>query len=168
MNSLEKFRDINTFIFDIDGVITDGQLHINEDGIPLRRVYMRDEYALSLALKAGYRIFIISGGKAEGIKERLVTIGVTDLHLAVWNKFECLQEIVFTENIDLGQTLYMGDDIPDYEAMRHVHLPTCPADASREVISIAQYVSPFKGGEGCVRDVIEKTMLLQGKWNNEQ
>ncbi len=165
MNTLEKFGDIHTFIFDVDGVLTDNSVLVMENGHLLRRMSISDGFAIKQAVRAGYKIGVITGGKSEGVKIRLNGLGVTDVYLGVDDKVEAYEEIVDLYNLNEEGILYMGDDLPDYFVMRRVGLPTCPANACPEVKSIAQYISPFTGGEGCVRDVIEKVMRIKGQWN---
>ena len=164
MNYLEKFRDVHTFIFDVDGVLTNGNIVLTESGMQLRTMNVRDGFAIKQALSQSYHVVIISGGYSEGVASRLDYLGVKDYFLGVENKVEVFEDYIESRNIDAGQVLFMGDDLPDYPVMRLVGLPACPIDAVPEVLDIAQYVSPIKGGEGCVRDVIEKVMRLQGKW----
>ena len=164
MNLLEKFRDIQTFIFDVDGVFTDGGLLIAEDGSLLRQMNVRDGYAVKHALEAGYRICIITGGNSAGVKSRLNKLGIEEVYSGIHDKISVYNKIVKAHQLDEGEILYMGDDVPDYEVMRRVGLPTCPNDAATEINEVAYYISPFKGGKGCVRDVIEKVMRLQEKW----
>ncbi len=164
MNYLEKFRDIHTFIFDVDGVLTNSELIVLENGRLLRKMNVRDGYALKRAIKAGYRVCIITGGKSSGVVVRLEALGIVDIYKGVDDKLDALDEYVDIYDIDLAGVLYMGDDIPDYEVMRRVGLPACPADAAIEIVQISQYQSPIKGGAGCARDVIEKVLKLHGKW----
>ena len=168
MNFLEKFNDIKTFIFDVDGVLTNSELIILENGNLLRKMSTRDGYAIKRAIQQGYRVAIITGGNSLGVVARLKGLGVTDIYKGVENKIDAYEEYLYTYEIDAGEILYMGDDLPDYPVMRRVAIPTCPADAAHEVIEIAQYVSPLKGGEGCVRDVIEKVLRLHGKWLDQK
>jgi 3-deoxy-D-manno-octulosonate 8-phosphate phosphatase (KDO 8-P phosphatase) len=165
MNALEKFKDIRTFIFDVDGVLTDCSCHVLENGQLLRRINMRDTFAMKMALKKGYRIIIITAGRSEGIKIRLSDLGVQEIFLGRFDKLEVMEDLVAETGLDLGSTLYMGDDLPDYECMRRVHLPTCPANAVREILELSQYVSPYEGGQGCARDVIEKVLSFNGHWD---
>ncbi len=164
MNSLEKFRDINTFIFDVDGVLTNSELVIQEDGSLLRKMNTRDGYAMRKAVVEGYNVCIITGGRSKGVVDRLKALGVQEVYFGIYDKLEALDEYVSSYEIDLNRTLYMGDDLPDYEAMRRVHLPVCPADAAHEIKEISNYISPIEGGRGCVRDVIEKVLRLHGNW----
>jgi 3-deoxy-D-manno-octulosonate 8-phosphate phosphatase (KDO 8-P phosphatase) len=164
MNVLEKFKDITTFIFDVDGVLTNNTLHITESGELLRTMNARDGFAMQMAIESDYNIAIITGGKSQGVISRLNGLGVTDIYKGVRDKVEAFEDYINTHHIDPNHILYMGDDLPDYDVMRRVALPTCPADAAHEIVRIAQYVSPFKGGEGAVRDVIEKVLRLHNKW----
>jgi len=164
MNYLEKFRDIDTFIFDVDGVLTNSELLVLESGKLLRKMSTRDGYAIKRAVQQGYQVCIITGGKSSGVVTRLEGLGVEHIYKGISNKIDALDEFVHTYDIDLGKVLYMGDDLPDYEVMRRVGLPACPQDAAHEIIEIAQYISTLKGGEGCARDVIEKVLRLHGKW----
>lgn len=164
MNYLEQFRSIHTFIFDVDGVLTNSELIILENGRLLRKMNTRDGYALKKAIESGYRVCIITGGKSSGVVSRLEGLGISDIFKGVEDKLETLDAYIDTYNIDPQGILYMGDDLPDYEAMRRVGLPACPADAAVEIVQISQYKSPVNGGQGCVRDVIEKVLKLHGNW----
>ncbi|MCP4439641.1 MAG: HAD hydrolase family protein [Aureispira sp.] len=164
MSFLPKLHDINTFIFDVDGVLTDGSVYILENGSQLRKMNTRDGFAIKYAIEQGYKVIIITGGKSQGVVKRLKGLGVKEIYSGIHDKLEVLMELVDIYGLDLGKTLYMGDDMPDYEGMRVVHLATCPDNAAHEIREISQYISPFKGGEGCVRDVVEKVLRVQGKW----
>ena len=161
---LDQFSGINTFIFDVDGVFTDGSLLVTEEGNLLRTMHSRDGYAVKHALDRGYQVVIITGGTSLGVKKRLEGLGVQQIYIAVKDKLSLLHELVAEQKIDTSKSLYMGDDLPDYEIMQEVFLPTCPKDAAPEIIAISKYVSPYKGGAGCVRDVIESVLKLQNHW----
>ena len=164
MNNLEVFRTIKTFIFDVDGVLTNNEVIILENGRLIRRMNIRDSFAIKTALRKGYRVAIITGGKSSGVKENLKNLGITDLYTGVDSKVEAFEDLVMMHDLDPGTVLYMGDDIPDYEVMSLVGLACCPADAAIEIRSISTYASSLKGGEGCARDVIEKVLTLNGDW----
>lgn len=164
MNVLSPFSQIDTFVFDIDGVLTDGSLLITETGELLRKMSIRDGFALQFAVKKGYRVWIISGGKQEAPIMRLKRLGITEAHFDVADKRELLESLWHKHNALPENTLYMGDDIPDMEAMKRCGLASCPADAVPEIKRISNYISHFNGGAGCVRDVIEKTLKLRGDW----
>lgn len=168
MNFLDKLNNIQNFFFDIDGVFTDGTVLIQEDGSLLRTMNIKDGFALKHAVTQGYNIYIITGGKSLGVFYRLASLGVKkeNIFLDCHDKLAVLKQIVEERSLDLSKTVYMGDDIPDYGPMCYVNLPCCPADAIPEIRSVAQYVSPFNGGHGCARDILEKVMKVQGKWFN--
>lgn len=164
MNILELFAPIRVFAFDVDGVLTNGQLLLTTDNQMLRSMNIKDGYAMEQAIKKGYKIWTISGSTSEPAKTRFNRLGITDAYDGVKNKKEFLQALAAKENIAYDKILYMGDDIPDHAVMQICGLSTCPNDAVAEIKQVAKYISPYKGGEGCVRDVIEKVLKLNGDW----
>lgn len=167
MNSLEQFKHINAFAFDVDGVLTNGSLILLPNGIMARTMNVKDGYALQLAVKRGYKIAIISGGNSVEVIERLNLLGIYDVYMNTKNKTEALEHFLQKYNINKNEVLFMGDDVPDVEVMKQVGVPCCPNDAVVEVKQISNYISPFCGGQTCVRDVIEKVMKLQNNWLHE-
>lgn len=161
----EIMPQITTFVFDVDGVLTDGAITILTNGELLRTMHIKDGYALKTAVNKGYNVCVISGGTNEGVRLRLRALGVTDIYLGAHNKIEQLDEYLDIHNIKPENVLYMGDDIPDYQVMQQVALAACPKDAVPEIQNISQYVSQKKGGNGCVRDVIEQVLKVQDNWN---
>jgi 3-deoxy-D-manno-octulosonate 8-phosphate phosphatase (KDO 8-P phosphatase) len=157
-------KSIKTLIFDVDGVFTDNRVILFPGMEPVRSFSARDGYALHYAIKKGLCIVIITGGKSESVEERLKEMGVGEIYSGIRNKEEKLNEFIKDTNSKLDEILYMGDDIPDMKVMSMVALACCPQDAVNEVKSICNYVSPIKGGHGCVRDIIEQTLKVQGKW----
>lgn len=168
MNVLSLFKPITTFVFDVDGVLTDGTVQLLPNGEQSRKMNIKDGYALQLAVKKGYRIAIISGGRSESVVSRLQGLGIKDIYTGVTDKQEKLQDYVFENDLQWEQVIFMGDDIPDYRAMQLVGLPVCPADAVPEIKSISRYISPVNGGNGCVREVIEKVLKLNGHWTIDE
>ncbi|MEO5650258.1 MAG: HAD-IIIA family hydrolase [Ginsengibacter sp.] len=164
MHILSRLQRIKTFVFDMDGVLTDGGLIITHEGQWLRRMNVRDGYALQLAVKSGFTIIVISGSDSPQIAERLEKLGVTHVFMNVKEKEKFLREFALKNKLDLDETLFMGDDIPDYSCMQMVGVAACPADAAFEIKEIAAYISPLRGGYGCVRDVLEKVLKLNNKW----
>ncbi|SHM68757.1 HAD family hydrolase [Polaribacter sp. KT 15] len=156
---------INTFIFDVDGVLTNGMLTIMPDGELVRHMNVKDGYAMKNALNKGYRVCIISGGTNEGVRKRLAALGIEDIYLGAHNKIEQYKELVKKYDLKAENVLYMGDDVPDFPVMELVGMPACPNDAVQEIQQVAKYISYKKGGEGCVRDVIEQVLRVQNKWN---
>jgi 3-deoxy-D-manno-octulosonate 8-phosphate phosphatase (KDO 8-P phosphatase) len=157
-------NDITTFIFDVDGVLTDGSVFISNEGEMHRTMNIKDGYAMKAAVDSGYNVCIISGGTNEGVRVRLRNLGITDIHLGSPNKVDTFDEYTDVYGIKPEQVLYMGDDIPDYHVMKLVGLATCPQDACPEIKGISKYISHKNGGKGAVRDVIEQVMKVQGKW----
>ena len=166
-NYKSLLKNITTFIFDYDGVLTDGTVILQADGEALRTANVKDGYALQLAVKMGYNVAIISGGNSASMNKRFEALKITDFYLGVENKLEVLQNYLKEKGIDPENVLYMGDDIPDYKSMKEAGIACCPADAIPEIKSISQYISDKGGGKGCVRDVIEQTLKMQGKWMTE-
>ncbi len=163
-NYKEKLTPITTFIFDYDGVLTDGKVLVLNKDEQLRSSNVKDGYALQYAVKKGYKICVISGGKSRSMSERMESLGITDVFLGVERKIEVYEKYLRENNLQKSEVLYMGDDIPDYEVMMNVGVSTCPSDASIEIKSIADYISDAKGGDGCVRDIIEQVLRLHDNW----
>ncbi|GAK96991.1 3-deoxy-D-manno-octulosonate 8-phosphate phosphatase [Nonlabens tegetincola] len=167
-NYKELLNDVTTFILDVDGVLTDGRLLISESGELLRTMNARDGYAIKTALNNGYKVCIITGGRNDGVKSRLMGLGVEDVFLNASDKMVQMREYVAKHNLTTEEILYMGDDMPDLPALEYAGVATCPQDAIQEVKSICNYISHRNGGDSCVRDVIEQVMKVQGKWNATQ
>jgi 3-deoxy-D-manno-octulosonate 8-phosphate phosphatase (KDO 8-P phosphatase) len=161
----EYLEHITTFIFDVDGVLTDGTITVTTSGEMLRTMNIKDGYALKTSVDRGFHVCVISGGTNEGVRKRLEGLGLTDIYLGAHNKIEQLNDYLDKHQIDIKNVLYMGDDIPDYPVMKLVGLPCCPQDAVPEIKAISKYVSHKNGGKGAVRDVIEQVLKVQGKWN---
>jgi 3-deoxy-D-manno-octulosonate 8-phosphate phosphatase (KDO 8-P phosphatase) len=163
---LSKLSKIRAFVLDIDGVLTDATIHVTESGEQLRRFNVRDGYAMQLVVKKGYLICVISGGKSQSVILRLNGLGITDVHLGITNKLEVLNAFMSQHHLNAEHIVYMGDDIPDIPVMKVSGVSACPSDAVEEVKAISDYISPRKGGEGCVRDIIEKVLKIQDNWFN--
>ena len=161
---LSKLKPIKAFVLDIDGVLTDATIHVTESGEQLRRFNVRDGYAMQLAVKKGYLICVISGGKSKSVILRLQGLGITDVHLGITQKVEVYEKFLNQHQLLPENVLYMGDDIPDIPVMKITGTCACPADAVEEVKEISDYISGKNGGEGCVRDVIEKVLKVQDSW----
>lgn len=164
---LDAFRNINTFVFDVDGVMTDGSLLLLPDGVMVRRMNIKDGYALQLAIKKGYRVLVISGGDSPEVKDRLNKLGVAEVWMKTHHKKEVLSGYLEKHHISREQVLYMGDDIPDFDVIQLAGVPCCPLDAVQEIKDKSIYISHLNGGAGCVRDVIEKVLKLRGDWNED-
>jgi len=162
------FGNITTFIFDVDGVLTDGSVWSYEKEEYVRRFYIKDGYAIEKALQAGYQMAIISGGNEPGVRNRLTFLGIKHIHLGIKDKKQVLKTLCDTLNSQTSEVLYMGDDIPDIQLMKEVGLPCCPSDAASDAKAASIYISTYAGGRGAVRDVIEKVMRVRGDWKPEQ
>lgn len=161
---LQTWSAINTFVFDVDGVLTDGSLLINEKGEEWRSMNIKDGYAIVQAIRHGLNVVIISGSGNEGVRARLERLGISEIYLGVKDKLVTLTEWTLANHIKPENILYMGDDMPDLHALKSTGIGACPSDAVQEIIEAADYVSPYGGGKGCVRDVIEKVLKLRGVW----
>lgn len=163
-NYKEQLKDITTFVFDYDGVMTSGDVLVDGNGVPLRSSDVKDGYALQLASRLGYNIAVITGGYSISIEKRMEMLGVKDVFVRSANKVEVLQKYMETNNLRPEEIIYMGDDLPDYPVMKMVGLPVCPADAASEIKDISLYISNRNGGKGAVRDIIEQVLKAQDKW----
>jgi 3-deoxy-D-manno-octulosonate 8-phosphate phosphatase (KDO 8-P phosphatase) len=163
-NFKERLNKITTIMFDVDGVLTDGKVLVMESGEMVRNIYSKDGYAINLAVSKGYRVVIISGGHNQAIKNALTRNGVTDIFIKQQDKITCYVEYMHLNKLKDEEVLFMGDDLPDYEIMVRTGIAACPQDAVPEIKQICQYISARKGGEGCVRDVIEQVLKVQGNW----
>jgi 3-deoxy-D-manno-octulosonate 8-phosphate phosphatase (KDO 8-P phosphatase) len=163
-NFKEDLVRVKAFIFDIDGVLSLQTINLNSFGLPSRTVNLRDGYALQLAVKKGYHIGIISGSRSKEYQKRLKFLGINDIYLRSRHKIEDFNHFLKKHNLDKSEVLFMGDDIPDYVVMKEVGIPVCPSDADSEIKQVSSYISDKKGGEGCVRDVIEQVLRLHNNW----
>lgn len=163
-NFKESIARCRTFILDVDGVMTDGGIIPTVDGDFIRRYNAKDGYALAYAVKHGYKVCIITGGRGRTLEHRLRMLGIERFYTDCMDKIRAMREYFAEEGIDPANAIYMGDDIPDLECMREVGIPVCPADAAAEVIEASRYVSEFRGGEGAVRDIVEQVLRARGDW----
>lgn len=167
MNVLSAFRKIKAFVLDVDGVLTDSTILVLNDGQQVRKMNIKDGYALQLAIKKGYKILVISGGTSEAVKHRMQKLGIDDVHMQVTDKKEILLKFVAQHKLLWEEVLYMGDDIPDLQVMKMAGMACCPADAVAEIRQVSHYISHVAGGQGCVRDVLEKVLKLNDHWQHD-
>jgi 3-deoxy-D-manno-octulosonate 8-phosphate phosphatase (KDO 8-P phosphatase) len=163
-NFKEGLANVKAFVFDIDGVLSTQTIALNIFGIPNRSVNLRDGYAIQLAVRKGYNICVISGCSSKEYQKRLKLLGVKDIFLNSKSKLDHFQQFLKKYKLNKSEVLFMGDDIPDYEVMKEAGIPVCPSDADSEIRDVASYISDKRGGEGCVRDVIEQVLRLHNKW----
>ena len=168
MNLLDQLAKVTCFVFDVDGVLTDGGLLVMDDGQMVRRMNIKDGYALQLAVKRGYHVLVISGGDSPAVRDRLLNLGLQAVFMKVTDKSSLLKEYLRQHQLSPAETLYMGDDVPDLDAMSLVGVRCCPSDAVQEIKEVVHYISSIAGGYGCARDIIEKVMKLRGDWLHDQ
>ncbi len=160
----ESLSKIKAFVFDVDGVFTDGGLYLFPDGEMVRKVNIKDGFAVKFAIEMGFKVAIISGGDSLAVKNRFLKLGVSDVYLPSENKWRDFQKFSSANQLKTDEILYMGDDIPDFEIMKSLPVTACPSDASIDIKRISAYISTFRGGEGCVRDIIEQVLRTHEKW----
>ena len=166
-NFKEDLMKVKAFAFDVDGVLSWQVIPLHPSGEPMRTANIKDGFAIQLAVKLGYPVAIITGGKTEAVHKRYATLGVPDVYMGSSDKIIDFEAWIAKYNIKPENVLYMGDDLPDYPVMKRVGVPVCPADAVEEIKSLCKYISHYKGGEGCVRDVMEQVLRAQGKWGKD-
>lgn len=155
---------IKGVVFDVDGVLSASTVLLGDDGVPRRTVNTKDGYAMQLAAKKGIKLAIITGAVSPGIPERFNKLGIRDIYSGVAKKLPVLTQWMESNNLNPEEVIYIGDDIPDYECMRHVGLSVAPADAAIDILNIARYISPTTGGYGVAREVLEEVMKAVGHW----
>lgn len=166
MTDDEDFKRVKAFAFDVDGVLTDGRLIATDKGELYRLFDSKDGFAFRMASMHGYYLAIITGGRSESIRKRFQTCGIPNQDIFLGSRDKIKDFNTFCENhwLSPDEVIYMGDDIPDIEVMKACGIGACPADSVPEVLEIADYVSPRKGGEQCAREIIEKVMRLHEQW----
>ncbi|MEO5570012.1 MAG: HAD-IIIA family hydrolase [Bacteroidia bacterium] len=163
-NFKQLLKQIKCFVFDVDGVLTNSALVITPEGEFLRTMNIKDGYALQLAVRKGYKAAVISGGHSNGVQLRMNRLGIADVFMGVEDKVKVFKHFILKQQLNASEIIYMGDDMPDIKVMQLCGIAACPNDAIPDIKKISTYISPFNGGEGCVRDIIEQTMRLHGKW----
>ncbi|GHT61776.1 hydrolase [Bacteroidia bacterium] len=155
---------IKAFIFDVDGVLSPESIPLHPNGEPMRLVNTKDGYAMQLAAKKGFQLGIITGGDSDAVKIRFEKLGFQHIYIGAKDKIKQFHDFMEKTGLQPEEICYVGDDIPDYEIMKAVGLPACPADAVPEIKAIALYISPKNGGEGVGRDIIEQVLKVHGIW----
>ena len=166
-NYKELLGRVKAFVFDYDGTLTNGSVILMDEGEPLRTANVRDGYALQLAVKKGFHVAIITGGRSRSMINRFRMLNVKDVFIGVEHKLDTLKTFIETNGLKPEEVLYLGDDIPDFHAMKYCGVAACPADAAEEIKAVSHYISHIKGGDGCARDVIEQVLKVQGLWMND-
>lgn len=162
-----SFKSVKCIVLDVDGVLTNGDILVNEQGDQLRTFNVKDGYAIQYAIKQGLSVFVITGAKSLGVRIRFENLGVQEVHLGISDKLTLLESLLEKYNLLPAETIFVGDDIPDFACMQYVGIAASPSDAVEDIKGISNYVSGKRGGEGVVREIIEKMLKLQGKWHND-
>ena len=160
----EELVKVKAFVFDIDGVISAATQLLTPDGETIRTSNLKDGFALMYAIRIGFPVCVITGGKTIEVIKRCEKIGIKDLYTGSLKKLPCLIDFIEKHKIQLDEVMYMGDDLPDYPVMMAVGIPVCPKVAAPEIKAISHYISDKDGGQGCVRDVVEQVLKAQGRW----
>jgi len=160
----EELLDVKAFVFDVDGVLSKDTSPLNAEGDPVRTANVKDGYAIRIAIELGYPVAVITGGFVERVQLRYEKLGIKHYYDKARDKVKCLNDFLRKTNVDAENVLFMGDDLVDFQIMNEVGIPTCPKDAVQDIKNISKYISHKKGGEGCVRDVIEQVLRAQKKW----
>jgi 3-deoxy-D-manno-octulosonate 8-phosphate phosphatase (KDO 8-P phosphatase) len=166
-NFKEDLMKVKAFAFDVDGVLSSQVIPLHPNGEPMRTANIKDGFAIQLAVKLGYPVAIITGGKTEAVFKRYQSLGVPDIYMGSSDKIIDFEAWMKKQDLAPENVLYMGDDLPDYPVMRQAGIPVCPSDAVEEIKSLCKYISHFKGGEGCVRDVMEQVLRAQHNWGTD-
>ncbi len=162
----EAIAKIRAFVFDVDGVMTDGGILGTETG-ELYRVYdAKDGFALRMASMHGYKMGIITGGRSESILKRGLKIGfeAEDIYLHSRNKIDDFNDFCKRHDLKPEEVMYFGDDIPDLCVMEVCGISACPCDAVEDVKQTADFVSSYPGGKCFVRNAVETIMKIHGTW----
>ena len=165
MHLLEKLEQVKLLVFDLDGVMTNGKILVMPNGEWIREMDIKDGYALQHAVKSGLKVAVITGSSSTPVKERLSKLGIELFFENTPQKSLVINKLLNEMKIDKSSALFMGDDLPDLDAFQAVGIKSCPSDASPELLQHADYISPKSGGNGCVRDIIEKVLRTQGRWS---
>ncbi len=166
-NFKEDLKKVKAFAFDVDGVLSAQIIPIHPNGEPMRTANIKDGFAMQLAVKLGFPVAIITGGKTEAVRKRYQDLGVQDVYMGASDKIVQFNDWIQKRNLSPENVLYMGDDLPDFPVMKEVGVPVCPADAVEEIKSLCKYISHKNGGEGCARDVLEQVLRVHNMWGTD-
>lgn len=159
-----ELKKIKAIVFDVDGVLSLNTVAMDNEGVPVRTMNIKDGYAIQLAVKLGLKIALMTGGRNEEIRKRYAYLGVQDVFLNCKVKLNTWDTYLKENNLQPEEIIYVGDDIPDYEIMQRAGCPCCPKDACADIKAISTYISDCNGGMGVARDIIEQVLRAQGKW----
>ncbi|KAA3598854.1 MAG: HAD-IIIA family hydrolase [Candidatus Scalindua sp. AMX11] len=153
-------------IFDVDGVFSDGKIVVNSDGIESKNFYVQDGTGITYLQRAGIKTAIISGRKSKVVEYRAKELSIDDVFLGVQRKIEAYETLLEKYKLDDHETCYIGDDLIDLPVLRRVGFSVAVPNARQEVKECASYVTVADGGHGAIREVVEKILKSQGKWES--
>ena len=159
-------KGIKAFVFDVDGVFTDGGILATSEGELYRTFDAKDGFAIRMAHMRGYKLGVITGGRSESIPKRVLQCGIKpeDVYLGSRDKIEDFEDFCRKYDLLPSEILYMGDDLPDIPVMQVCGCGVAPADAVEEALEAANFICTKAGGKGCVRETVQMTMKIQGTW----
>ena len=165
-NLEQRAQPIELLLSDVDGVMTDGGVAFDNQGIEIKQFHIRDGLGIQLWRRAGYRFGMVTGRSSHIVRMRGVELGIEIVRQGVDDKLAVVRQIAAESGLDLRQVGFMGDDLPDLAVLRQVGLAIAVADADETVRAAAQLVTKAPGGRGAVREAIEWILKAQGRWDD--
>ena len=162
----QRCQAIRLILSDVDGVLTDGGLMFDNQGIESKRFHVRDGMGIRLWHKAGYRFGLITHRSSHIVKLRVAELEIEILRQGIDDKLAAMQGIVKELRLAPAQVCYLGDDLPDLPVVRAVGLGVAVADACAELRQAAHYVATLPGGSGAVRETVELILKAQARWED--
>lgn len=162
----ERCQPIELILSDVDGVLTDGRVVYDNQGIETKRFHIRDGLGIKLWQKAGYRFGVVTQRSSQIVKMRAAELDVTIVRQGTLDKLATLHEILDQLGLSPEQACYLGDDLPDRPVVRAVGLGVAVADACAELREAAAYVTQAPGGVGAVRETVEMILKAQRRWDD--
>ena len=159
-----KARALRLLLLDVDGVLTDGRLHVGVEGELFKSFHVHDGLAVKLAQSAGIRIGVLSARSSEIVARRAAEVGIEVIAQGHEDKGAAFEQLRLRLGLDAGAIAYVGDDLQDLAVLGRVGLSAAPADAVEAVRSAVDYVTGARGGEGCVRELVERLLVARGVW----
>ncbi len=156
---------IKLLIFDVDGVLTDGAIHVDDHGVESKRFHVRDGFAIKAAMSLGLKVGVLTGRSTRAVTIRMLDLGVKHFIQGAGDKAVGFETLCQQTGVAPEEAAYLGDDLIDLPAMLRCGYPMAVADAVAEVRSEARYVTAVRGGRGAARDAIEHILKAQGRWD---
>lgn len=161
--TMERAARVRAVLMDVDGVLTDGRIYMGSNGYEGRSFHVRDGHGIRLGQRAGLLFALVSGRESKVVSERAAELYITEVHQGVYDKLDCVREILGRLAVDPADACFVGDDLVDVPAMRAVGFAVAPADAVPQVLSCAHWVTRVEGGRGVVREVVDLLLRASGK-----